>query len=190
MYALIQNNQITEVGELRTLFPGELQPNHLFAIQRGALPVVDGERKDERFYWVSFEQFVIESDRVLRVYSNTPKQLEDIEAVDVDGNPVYVQVWSASANKGKGAMVNSTERAIQTGLKTQYISQFKESANLHLSPTDWMVIRKAERNVDIPSEVVAKRAAILAECDRLIAAVTAAQDMTTFIAVVQSSNWN
>jgi hypothetical protein len=53
-----------------------------------------------------------------------------------------------------------------------------------------MVIRKAERNVAIPTDVVAKRAAIFAECDRLTAAVTAAADMPAFITAVQSANWN
>jgi hypothetical protein len=47
-----------------------------------------------------------------------------------------------------------------------------------------MVIRKMERGVDIPADVAAKRAAILAECDQKIAAVTAAQTMPEFIAVV------
>jgi hypothetical protein len=53
-----------------------------------------------------------------------------------------------------------------------------------------MVIRKAERSVDIPADVSTKRAAILAECDRLTAAVTAAQDMPSFITAVQSANWS
>jgi hypothetical protein len=53
-----------------------------------------------------------------------------------------------------------------------------------------MVIRKAERNIDIPDDVATKRAAILTECDRLIAAVTAAANMTDFITAVQSANWN
>jgi len=58
-----------------------------------------------------------------------------------------------------------------------------------LSETDWMVIRKTERNVDIPADVVTKRAAIITECDRLESAITAAADIEAFIAVVQNQNW-
>ena len=77
-----------------------------------------------------------------------------------------------------------------TGLKTQWTAQVKDTTNKLLAQTDWMVIRKVERNVDIPADVAAKRAAILAECDRLTAAVTAAQDMPSFITAVQSANWS
>ena len=83
-----------------------------------------------------------------------------------------------------------TEPITTKGLKSQYIAQFKQTANSMLSQTDWTVIRKAERGVAIPADVAAKRAAILAECDRLTAAVTAAQDMPSFITAVQSANWS
>jgi len=161
MYALISNNQITEIGELQKLFPNEIQPTHLYAIQHGALPIVDGNREDERFYWVTFDKYIIEADSVKRNYVNTPKALDDV----IEGE-------------------NTTK-----GLKSQYTTQFKHIANSLLASTDWMVIRKAERNVAIPNNVATKRLAILNECDRLIAAVNSAQDMPTFITAVQSANW-
>ena len=37
MYALIENNAVTKVGELATLFPDTSNPNHAFAIEQGAL---------------------------------------------------------------------------------------------------------------------------------------------------------
>jgi hypothetical protein len=52
-----------------------------------------------------------------------------------------------------------------------------------------MVIRKAERNVDISATVVAKRAAIVAECDRLEAAISGCADVEALIAVVNNQNW-
>ena len=58
-----------------------------------------------------------------------------------------------------------------------------------LAQTDWLVIRKAERDVDIPADVVTKRAAIVAECTRLETAITGAADMDAFIAVVQDQRW-
>ena len=168
MYALISNNQITEVGELQKLFPNETQPTHLYALQHGALPIVDSNREDEKFYWVTFDKYTIETDVVKRNYVNTPKALNDV----------------IETPQGQ------TESLTTKGLKSQYIAKFKHTANSMLANTDWMVIRKAERNVAIPNEVATKRSAILAECDRLTTAVQSAQDMPAFITAVQSANWN
>jgi hypothetical protein len=52
-----------------------------------------------------------------------------------------------------------------------------------------MVIRKAERDVAIPADVVAKRAAILAEAERLETAIAACNNIDDFITTVQSQNW-
>lgn len=190
MYALISSsNEITQIGELQALFPNDPAPTYLTAMAHGAREVVEGHREDERFYWVTFDKYVVGPDVVTRQYTNTPKALADREEVDEQGNPLFVQVYDPNADGGKGAMVNTTERLITKGLKSTYIAQFKATANSMLSQTDWVVIRKAERGVDIPADVAAKRAAVLAECDRLIAVVTAAQDMPAFIAAVQSANW-
>ena len=169
MYALVTpNNEITQIGELQTLFPNEYQPTALYASQHGAKEIIDGNREDERFYWVTFGSYSVGEVYVTRNYVNTAKALEDVTETP------------------EGA----TEPITTTGLKSNYIVQFKHTANLMLAQTDWTVIRKAERNVDIPADVAAKRAAILAECDRLTAAVTAAQDMPSFITAVQSANWS
>jgi len=169
MYALVTpNNEITQIGELQALFPNEFQPTALYASQHGAKEIIDGNREDERFYWVTFGSYSVGDTYVTRNYVNTPKALEDV----------------TETPEGQ------TEPVITKGLKSNYIAQFKQTANLMLAQTDWMVIRKAERSVDIPAETVAKRAAILAECDRLTAAVTAAQDMPSFITAVQSANWS
>lgn len=167
MYALVtQNNEITQIGELQALFPNEVQPTALYAKQHGAKEIIDGQQEDQRFYWVTFDRYVVGEEFVTRTYVNTPKALEDVTETPEGGEPTTT-----------------------LGLKSNYISQFKTTANSLLQPTDWTVIRKFERNVDIPQDVVAKRAAILAECDRLTAAVTAAQDMPAFIEAVQSANW-
>lgn len=75
------------------------------------------------------------------------------------------------------------------GLKTQWTDQVKATASSLLSATDWMVIRKLERNVDIPAETVTSRAAILAECNRLVIAITAAADVEALITVVSNQSW-
>ena len=77
MYALISNGQVTQVGELSILFPNTSNPNHAFAIEQGALEVVEGEQKDQRFYWVTFDSYTVNGNVVTRNYINTPKALED-----------------------------------------------------------------------------------------------------------------
>ena len=169
MFALVtSNNEITQIGELQALFPNEFQPTALYASQHGAKEIIDGNREDERFYWVTFGSYSVGDTYVTRNYVNTPKALEDV----------------TETPEGQ------TEPVTTKGLKSNYIAQFKQTANSMLASTDWMVIRKAERSVDIPADVAAKRAAILAECDRLTAAVTAAQDMPSFITAVQSADWS
>jgi hypothetical protein len=59
------------------------------------------------------------------------------------------------------------------GLKSNFIAQVKHTAGTILAQTDWMVIRKAERNVNIPASVVAYRAAVVAKADELEAAIAA-----------------
>jgi hypothetical protein len=86
-------------------------------------------------------------------------------------------------------MVDSDERLVTKGLKSQWIAQVKDTAGKMLSATDWVVIRKAERAVDIPADVVAKRAAIIAEADRLEAAIAACADVESLISVVSAQNW-
>lgn len=156
MFALISNGQVTQVGELSILFPNTSNPTHAFAIEQGALEVVEGEQKDQRFYWVTFDKYEVTGNVVTRTYVNTPKALED---------------------------VTNEDASVTQGLKSQAIEQAKVTANSLLAQTDWMVIRKAERNVDIPADVVAERAKIIADCTAKEAAITAA---TTIDELVQA----
>jgi hypothetical protein len=162
MYALIENNAVTKVGELSILFPNTSNPNHAFAIEQGALEVVEGEQKDQRFYWVTFDKYEVTGNTVTRTYVNTPKALEDV----------------TETPEGQ------TEPVTTKGLKSQWIAQGKVAANSLLAATDWMVIRKAERDVAIPAEVVTERAKIIADCTAKEAAITAATTMEAFMAVV------
>jgi len=52
-----------------------------------------------------------------------------------------------------------------------------------LASTEWYVIRKAERDVDIPANVATYRAAVLAQVDEIITAIDAAADIDAFIAI-------
>jgi hypothetical protein len=128
---------------------------------------------DDRFYWGV----------------DNPKLLNDREESDENGNPLYVQVYDPTANNGKGAMVNTSERLVTKGLKSQWTATVKDTANKLLAQTDWMVIRKVERSVDIPAETTTYRQAVIAECTRLITAIEACADVPALIAVVTAQDW-
>ena len=76
------------------------------------------------------------------------------------------------------------------GLKTQFVAQVKQTAGSLLANTDWYVVRKAERNVDIPANVVTKRAAIVTEADRLETAITSVTTVEALIEVLNAQDWN
>ena len=135
--------------------------------------VDDPVRADDRFYWNG--------------NTDTPKALEDVDAVDENGDPVWVQTLDETQDPP--VMVDTTERLVTRGLKYTWILQVKDTAGKMLADTDWMVTRKFERDVDIPADVVTKRAAIVAECSRLEDAIGAASNMTDFINIVSSQNW-
>ena len=137
--------------------------------QLGVTEVADPENYDQRFYWGV----------------GNPKLLDDRLEVKEDDTPLYVQVY----NPATEAMEDTTEQVVTKGLKSQWTAQVKDTAGKLLAQTDWMVVRKAERNIDVPATVAAKRAAIVAECDRLEAAITGCTDVEALIAVIGNQNW-
>jgi hypothetical protein len=123
----------------------------------------DEIRPDDRYYWVTANEN--------GSYTATPKALEDREESDKNGNPMYVKVLGEV--DGKPAMVDSTKRLVTKGLKSNHIAQVKQTANSILAQTDWMVVRKAERNIDIPADTVAYRASVVAKASELETAISA-----------------
>ena len=97
---------------------------------------------------------------------DNPKQLDDITVTPEEGEPY-----------------------VQHGLKHQWIAQVKDTSNKLLAQTDWMVIRKVERNVDIPEDTVTYRASVITECTRLVTAITGCTDVPSLITVVTTQNW-
>ena len=97
---------------------------------------------------------------------DNPKQLDDITVTPEEGEP-YVQY----------------------GLKHQWIAQVKYTANNLLAQSDWMVIRKVERNVDVPADTTTYRQAVIAECTRLVTAIAGASDVPALITSVTTQGW-
>ncbi len=190
MFAIIKDNQIVKTaGSIRPLFPNisfpASGPSAEFKAENGIVEVVDGEQKDQRFYWVTPDNPSLQLINGIptRLYISTPKELEDREESDEDGNPLYVKVLGEV--DGEPAMVDSDERLVTKGLKSQFIAQAKDSANKALAQTDWVVVRKAERGVEIPADIAAERAKIIADCEAKEAAIAASTTIEELMTAVQ-----
>jgi len=177
MFAIVQNDEIVKTsGSIRALFPNTSfpasGPSAEFKQAHGVMEVMDGEQKDQRFYWVTpaNPSLQLVNGVPTRVYVNTAKELDDRLEVDENGDPLYVQEYNPETEQ----MENTAQRLVTKGLKSQFIAQTKDSANKALAATDWVVVRKAERGVEIPEAIAAERAKIIADCEAKEAAITAA----------------
>ena len=90
---------------------------------------------DNRFYWSK----------------GIERKLDDEDAKDKDGKQLYQQ-------DGKTKLINE-------GLKTIWIRQTKEKANIFLSKWDWQIVRKAEKDKAVDSNVATYRDAVRTACD-------------------------
>ena len=108
---------------------------------------------DNRFYWSA----------------GVPKALDDVNAVDEDGNPVLDE---------------NGVQLVTKGLKSNAIAQVKATAGGLLQPTDWMVIKAAEvSGYTVPTEVTTYRAAVRTASNTIETAITGAADHAAFMAL-------
>jgi len=122
-----------------------------------------------------------------------PKILEDREESDEDGNPLYVKVYDPEAvvegSSSLGAMVDTDERLVAKGLKTTCAAEIKYTTNSLLHPTDYYVIRGEVEGLEIPEEVSEYRADVIAEQERVVAAISEVTTVEELIAVMDSVNF-
>lgn len=87
--------------------------------------------------------------------------------LDKDGKPVL------DADGKETFKVTTKPIHDKDKLKAGFIESINSEAGRRLQPTDWYVIRKAERDVTIPSNIVGDRLELLSRADELIAEVNA-----------------
>jgi hypothetical protein len=197
MFAKITDGAIEATGTLKQLFPNTSFPAGVadsdFKTANGLQDIVLGEQKDRKYYYVTQEDVTLVDGVATQGFTNTAMAIEDVDAKDSDGNQLYVQVWDADFDNGEGEepgkMVDTSEKMITHGLKYTMKAQIKSQANSALAPTDWMVIRLAEREVAIPSATATYRAAVITEYGRLKTAITGAADIDALAVVMGAQNW-
>ena len=121
--------------------------------------------------------------------------LEEKEAIGITeiADPVLADdrfFWSGDINNPKALDDKDEENgSVTKGLKSQFIAQIKDTTNKLLAQSDWYVIRKLERNIDIPTDIEAKRSAIITESNRLETAINAVADVAELIEVLNTQNF-
>ena len=83
--------------------------------------------------------------------------------VDIDFDATY-EVMDEETMELTGEVLPMYDLAY---LKSSLVSQAKSQANSLLSSTDWMVIRKAERGIEIPAETLEARNTIITRVDEI-----------------------
>ena len=189
MYAIVKDGSITATGTLKQLFPTTSfaggVANSEFKKAENLEDVVNGEQKDRIYYFVTQGDIVLVDGVPTQQYTNTAKRLNDEDAKDGDGNQLYDQVWDEDTKK----MVDTSEKLVNQGLKSVMTEQVKNTTNKLLSATDWMIIRKVERSVNVPSATETYRAAVITECARLETAIADAADVDALATVMAGQDW-
>ena len=125
--------------------------------------------------------------------SQQEKQAIGITEATEQSRPDDRFYWVTDNNNGTFSTIdkqlNDDTANNSTGLKTQWTNQVRTTTNSLLSKTDWTVIRKAERNINIPESVSTYRAAVITEMNRLETAISSANTIAQLITTVQSQNW-
>lgn len=178
MFAIVQNGEIRQIIQPDVAFTiGEKQYSARFIRNStpeerkalGIYEIIYGEQKDQRFYWVSGPSYRVNevAQTVEATFSAIAKELED-KTETPDGQ---------------------TEPVTTKGLKSQFISQAKQTAGSMLSTSDWKVIRAAEGVKPADQATLDFRASIRAYSDTLEAAITAATSVEDLITVVNNQAW-
>ena len=158
MYALVINNSIEKLFTYPKGFV--LNDNQYSADiftkwskeEKEAIGIYEVEidhsnKKDEAYYINTNEQFKFENNKVISYFGTaTPKALEDVDAVDIDNNPVLDE---------------DGNQVVTKGLKSQKKSIIKQQASGLLAPTDWYVVKASEvEGYTIPTNISAFRAEV------------------------------
>ena len=149
MYALVINNEIVRVfanPEGFTLNDNQYS-SQIFTLwskeEKQAIGIYEVETdsskfKDESYYNNTNVIFEFKNGKAIRKWGTaTPKQLEDVNATDEDGEPV----------------LQDGVQVVIKGLKSQKISISKQQTAGLLQSTDWYVTRKSDTGTAIPQEI-------------------------------------
>ena len=156
MYALIQNNEIVKVfsNPEGFILDGNQYSSQIFTAwsraEKEEIGIYEIETdssnfKDESYYINTNEIFEFKNGKAIRKWGTaTPKQLEDVNATNDNGEPV----------------IKDGKQVVTKGLKSQKISISKQQTAGLLQSTDWYVTRKSDTGTAIPQDIQDFRTAV------------------------------
>ena len=182
MWARIEDNKIVEYYDRKKsiVLNNVRYSSQIFTIwtdtqrkELGILPIViSGSHLNTKYYIEHNHSDAIAGDgnSVIRTIGvkAADRKLEDVNAVDEDGNALLDR---------DGVQI------ITRGLKYNAIQKVKAQQKGYLEETDWYIIRKADAGTAIPSNIQTWRDAIRVDATEIETAITNAADMDAFIAL-------
>ena len=96
----------------------------------------------------------------------TARKLTDTNEVDVKGDPVLDE---------------NGNQVVTLGVKSILKEQEKKTAGSLLAPNDWYIVRKAEKNIAIPSDITTYRDAVRTACDKREKEIDACSDTAALV---------
>jgi hypothetical protein len=123
---------------------------------------------------ISIDNEYTTEDGVTYPNLRSPSVRELLGVIEVQDDPYYDQRFYWGVDNPKDL----------AQLKAEWIAQIKANANATLAQTDWMVIRKAERDIDIPADTATARTAIISAANAKEAAITAATTVEELITAI------
>ena len=170
MKAIVENGRI--VSTYRSL-PNKLKIGNTL-ILGGTKNLSDEKLEELGIYDVVKPSFDRQTQTKGGLYFDEVKKIVTYDVTDID----FSQEVDVIGEDGEPT--GETEKRYKIAdIKASKIAEIKSKAGKMLEPTDWQVIRKAERDIDIDTDVATERAGILAEADRLEAEVNAKKSYKT-----------
>ena len=127
----------------------------------GLVEVTVEAKPDERFYWVT-------GPDITGAYTSTPRELEDRNEVDENGDPLL---------DADGVQI------VTPGLKSQYVAQTKATQGSLLSQTDWAYVRKVDTGIAVPTEIQTYRDEVRLAAGTIEGQIAACADLDAFKAL-------
>ena len=149
MYALVIDKEIVKVFSNPEPFElnGNQYSSQIFTLwsqeEKEAIGIYEIETdstnlKDESYYNNTNEIFEFKKGKAIRKWGTaTAKQLEDVNAVDQNGD----------------AIIQDGKQVVTKGLKSQKIQIVKQQTAGLLQSTDWYVTRKSDTGTAIPQKI-------------------------------------
>ena len=152
------HGQTIRPGKAWTDGDGVMHPAswHTYSAERkaelGITEIVQQPHPDSRLYTWSYND-----DGTV---NSTAKSLDDVNAVDENGDPI----------------MEDGEQVVTKGVKSNLIAEVKAQQGALLSQTDWAVIRNADTGTAVPDNIATYRAAIRSKATEMETAIDNAAD--------------